>query len=544
MPDKTVKKYLSLHLPSVLLLLLLMLLGGLYSVWLGIDVNFDLLNYHLYNPYALLNGKIGQDVFAAGVHSALNPLPDVYLYGLFSAFFNSPKWIGFFMGLPYGVLIWLVYRLARDVFSRTQYPKTYAAVAAFIGCSAAGIMSQVGTSTNEIPLAVFHILAFWLLLRAVQQPQKTYGVYMAALLSGATAGLKLTGASCCVALTAVLLVYLTRFKKPGKVFMLYALCGILGFLLTNGYFMWQNFTLYGNPVFPYYNTVFHSPYFDNVNVTETRFFPTTWAQWLFYPFFWAFAPGTYVSEAPVQDSRLALFLAALAGWGILIAKNKLGGVKKEAAVSVAVYSGVGYVVWLVQFSILRYAAVLEALCGLVVVGVCAAIHKTRWGVYAALLCVGISMWGYQAPDWHHEMFLEQAVIFDKKPKIEDNSLVFFMHLPSSYLAPLLNPKAVYIGGFLSKPEEYPKQFRRQAAQRNNISAQYYRFRFEELQRDKIARHQGPIYIVSVDWPMIVNPATLARFGLKGKREDCQRFVTNFTVYSKDLAICRVQKIDE
>ena len=44
--------------------------------------------------------------------------------------------------------------------------------------------------------------------------------------------------------------------------------------------------------------------------------------------------------------------------------------------------------------------------------------------------------------------------------------------------------------------------------------------------------------------MIVNPATFARFGLKGKREDCQRFVTNFTVYSKDLAICRVQKIDE
>ncbi len=77
----------------------------MYSIWLGIDVNFDLLNYHLYNPYAFLNGKIGQDLFTAGVHSTLNPLPDLYFYWVFFTFFNSTKWIGFFMGLSYGVLI-------------------------------------------------------------------------------------------------------------------------------------------------------------------------------------------------------------------------------------------------------------------------------------------------------------------------------------------------------------------------------------------------------------------------------------------------------
>lgn len=537
------KKTLRFYLPSILLLLLLMVLSGLYSVWLGIDVNFDLLNYHLYNPYAFLNGKIGQDVFAAGVHSALNPLPDLYLYWVFFTFFNSPKWIGFFMGLPYGVLIWLVYQLARDVFRHTMYPKTYAVMAAFIGCSAAGIMSQVGTSTNEIPLGVLHILAFWLVVRALQNTQRTYGVYVAALLAGAAAGLKLTGASFCIALTVVLLCYIKRFEKPWKVFILYALCGAGGFLLTNGYFMWQNFSLYGNPLFPYYNQIFHSPYFDNFNVTESHFFPTNWVQWLFYPFFWAFAPTTYVAEAEVQDSRLVLFILTLLVWVVLIVKNRLGGIKKEWAIPLVVYCAIGYVIWLVQFSILRYAAVLEALCGIVIIGVCAAVSQRRWGLYLALLLLGVSMWGYQAPDWHHEMFFKQAVFFDEKPQIEDDSLVFFMHLPSSYLAPLLNPNATYMGGFVSKPEEYPEEFRETAAQRNNISAQYYRFHFEDLQRAKIAQHQGPIYIISVDWPMIVNPATLARFGLKGTRENCKRFVTNFTVYSTDLAICRVEKIN-
>ena len=104
------------YIPSVLLLILLMVLAGLYSMWLGIDVNFDLLNYHLYNPYAFLEGKTGQDLFAAGVHSALNPLLDIYFYKVFFTFFNAPKWIAFFMGLPYGVLVWLVYYFAKYLY--------------------------------------------------------------------------------------------------------------------------------------------------------------------------------------------------------------------------------------------------------------------------------------------------------------------------------------------------------------------------------------------------------------------------------------------
>ncbi len=173
-----------------------------------------------------------------------------------------------------------------------MYPRAYAILATLIGCSAAGILSQVGTSTNEIPLAVFHILALWLLIRAVQNRKKTYLLYLAAFIAGTAAGLKLTGASFCVALTAVLLFFLYRFEKTWRLFFLYALCGISGFVLTNGYFMWKNFSLYGNPMFPYYNAIFQSPYFDNFNLTETHFFPTTWIQWLFYPFFWAFTEGT------------------------------------------------------------------------------------------------------------------------------------------------------------------------------------------------------------------------------------------------------------
>ncbi len=532
------------YIPSVLLLILLMVLAGLYSMWLGIDVNFDLLNYHLYNPYAFLEGKTGQDLFAAGVHSALNPLLDIYFYKVFFTFFNAPKWIAFFMGLPYGVLVWLVYYFAKYLFRETDYPKIYAALAAFIGCSAAGIASQIGTTTNEIPLAILNIAAFWLLLHGIRTQKASPWAYAAAVVGGAAVGLKLSAAPFGVGLCLVFLVYLKRFEKPHKVFGWYTVCLAAGFLLTNGYFMWQNYVLYGNPIFPFYNHIFHSPYFVDTYLTEFRFFPQNWLQWLFYPFYWAFQSAPTVAEAPLQDARLALWLYGMGVLGVLILKKRLKKLELTAASCLWIYGAAGYVAWLTQFSILRYAACLEAMCGVVLVGLCAELGRKQWGVYAACLVLGGSMMGYESPDWHHEMFLEQAVVFNQKPQVEDDSLVFFMHLPSSYLAPLLNPKATYMGGFKSIPQEYPPEFRERAAQRNNISAQYYQFRFEEAQRQKIASHTGPIYIVSVDWPMIVNPATLARFGLKGKRENCQRFVNNFTVYSTDLAICRVEKINE
>ncbi|HUA79263.1 MAG TPA: hypothetical protein VL997_02735, partial [Dyella sp.] len=42
-----------------------LLCGGLLSTYLGKDVDFDLLNYHFYNPWALLHGRLSVDGFPA-----------------------------------------------------------------------------------------------------------------------------------------------------------------------------------------------------------------------------------------------------------------------------------------------------------------------------------------------------------------------------------------------------------------------------------------------------------------------------------------------
>src|SRR3954462_13822083 len=62
--------------------------AALCAVWTivaGKDVSWDLLNYHYYLPFELLNGRIAQDFFAASAQSYLNPIGYVPFYALASS---------------------------------------------------------------------------------------------------------------------------------------------------------------------------------------------------------------------------------------------------------------------------------------------------------------------------------------------------------------------------------------------------------------------------------------------------------------------------
>src|SRR5207244_919974 len=60
-------------------------LFGLLALALGQDDNWDLKNYHLYNAYALLNGRLGVDLAPGQWQSYFNPTLDLVYYGLMAA---------------------------------------------------------------------------------------------------------------------------------------------------------------------------------------------------------------------------------------------------------------------------------------------------------------------------------------------------------------------------------------------------------------------------------------------------------------------------
>jgi len=56
------------------------LIFGVWSLALGQDANWDLRNYHWYNPYALLHWRFDQDMAPASIQSYLSPLFDIPWY--------------------------------------------------------------------------------------------------------------------------------------------------------------------------------------------------------------------------------------------------------------------------------------------------------------------------------------------------------------------------------------------------------------------------------------------------------------------------------
>jgi hypothetical protein len=50
---------------------------GIVSLYLGQDISWDIRNYHFYNPYMLLTGRMQYDILPAQIQTFLNPTMDI-----------------------------------------------------------------------------------------------------------------------------------------------------------------------------------------------------------------------------------------------------------------------------------------------------------------------------------------------------------------------------------------------------------------------------------------------------------------------------------
>ncbi len=92
---------------------LIPLAAGLYVIGIGQDTNWDLRNYHFYNPFAYLTGRMGYDVAVSHVATYYNPL--LYIPFYYAVTGLPPKVVGFILGFIPGFNILLLYAIARRV---------------------------------------------------------------------------------------------------------------------------------------------------------------------------------------------------------------------------------------------------------------------------------------------------------------------------------------------------------------------------------------------------------------------------------------------
>lgn len=355
---------------------LLPLLFGLVSVALGQDDNWDLRNYHLYNPYALLNGKIGLDLAPGQWQSYFNPTLDLLYYGLINLL-PAPL-AGFVMGALHGVNALLALAIARTL---TAPPPRTSAVRAPLLLALAGAMgcaffSQLGNSMGDnmtalgVLGALLLLVRHWRALAAAGRPGLAPAV-LAGLLMGAATGLKLTNA------TYALAACLALFALPGglrrgvaRAFAFGA--GVLaGIAATAGHWFWRMWEAFGNPLFPQFNDRFRGALAAPIGIGDTHWLPQGLAEHLLWPFIFALNPQR-VTEIKMHlllwpllyVALLALAVYAVSGRARRGAAPAAGALAPPARLLLAFFV-LSYLGWQALFSIYRYLVPLELLAPLV-----------------------------------------------------------------------------------------------------------------------------------------------------------------------------------
>ena len=355
--------------------LLVPLLFGLMSLMLGQDDGWDMKNYHIYNPYALLNDRMDIDIAPAQWHSYFNPTLDIPYY-LMTTWFPGPV-VGFVFGVLHGLNFVLVFAIARNVLGADQGGGyRVPLLLAVAGACSAGFLSELGNSMGDNMTALLVLAALLILLKRWDQLQQwsraaVLAVLLAGFVMGLGTGLKLTNATYAVALCAAF------FVAPGTLWLrfrlafLFGVATLAGIAITAGWWwlkMWQAF---GNPLFPQFNSIFRSPLAQQVAVMDTFHFPHNALETLFWPVVFTF-DFLRVSEVELRQTIwpivYLLFIGVCAYLLYLRVARKSDGKPALAprACFLLLFFALGYLAWLKLFSIHRYLIPIELLAPLVV----------------------------------------------------------------------------------------------------------------------------------------------------------------------------------
>ncbi|MDR5855188.1 hypothetical protein P9239_07920 [Caballeronia sp. LZ062] len=350
------------------------LVFGLFSMAQGADANWDLRNYHLYNAFAFLTGRLSTDLAPAGMQSYFNPLLDVPYYLM--TMHLPAMLVGFIMGVVHGlnfVLLLGICRLTLDDLPETAKYRTpfWLAIA---GCLTANFLSGVGNSMGDDTTSLFSLGALLVLLKVWPRlPQASVRVLatvcMAGIVSGAGAGLKLTTAVFCVAMCAGLLAAPLSLRRRVLTAFLFGVGVLAGLALTGGFWFVELWHRYGNPLYPQFSAVFPSPLTSSVSIVDTVWFPRNVWESLAWPFIFSLDPRR-VGQARLHQVIWALAYACFWCWVGARAVRRFKGMQSPALPSrgryVIAYVAIGYIVWMKVFSIQRYLVSIELCLPLVI----------------------------------------------------------------------------------------------------------------------------------------------------------------------------------
>ena len=490
------------------------------AVVYGKEADWDFQNYHWYDPYSLLNGRLGFDIAVAHHATYYNPFLDVPTYWIGTHF---PAWLaGAWMGAEAGLVAALIgaiaYRLLPFGNTRTRLSVSiFLALSAMTGGGAAG---EIGKTSDDIVSGLGAIAGLFALIcwfpRVVRaEGRDLLAVAFAGFLTGASPGLKLTTLPYAIGWSLGVLALPGSLVRRFLRTLVFGLGIVTGMLVFGGTWFWTMFQYGGNPVFPYFNDLFHSNLVPEGSFRDTNFLPRNWHDRLLYPFLFS-ENSRLVAEWSFRDIHIliAYIVGPIAAVTAIFARPAAGRrlVDPLKARLLLVAAGVTYLIWVFMFGIYRYLIPLEMLAGLVIVSAVAILplkSGMRLGIMIVLLgAAQISAWKGELVrfDW------TGPYVGVTVPPIADPAHTMILMSGSA-------PMAYVIPSF---PKEIP--FLR--IQGWLIGAGDTTSDLGKEMRRRVAEHQGPL--LGLYWPRERDGAIEAfgHYGYKLDEAGCQKVETN------------------
>ncbi len=394
---------------------------GLLSWSMRQDSNWDLRNYHLYNPFAWLNGKVGLDVAPAQMQSYFNPTIDLLYYGLNKV---APPWlIGFVMGVIHGLNFLVLVGITRVVLPVGPRGRQVRAplLLAFAGLLGAGFIAQLGNTMGDNLTALFVLGAVWLVLRdwhAFARGDGLGQVLLAGLVMGLGMGLKLTNGIYAPALCLALLLVPAAGALRIRAAFLFGVGVLAGIAVTAGHWFWKMWTLFGNPLYPQFNTFFQSPLAGPMAVGDMRWMPHGIVEKALWPFIFAMHPER-ISE--IKLSMVVwpiLYVALIAVVCVGLVRRRAGTapgdtLDRSRDTALLAFFALSYLTWLNLFSIHRYLVPLELLAPVILWLVAQRLlpHALA-GKIAAVLVLLVIVCSVPSKNWGRTGFARQTLSAD------------------------------------------------------------------------------------------------------------------------------------
>jgi len=491
-------------------LVLCVVLAGAASIALRQDGSWDLLNYHYYNAWAFVQGRHGLDWAPAQLQSFYSPFLDLPFYAMVRAGL-PPMLIAFALAVPTGIGWYCFARMAEHLFPAERMA-ALAAVA--VGVTAPMSVSLIGTTMNDWYVAAFVIAALWLVVRA---PPSMRTLAAAGALVGLGAGLKLTGIVYGCGLVAAAATVGDDWRTRARHVLVTGFAAAFAFAVAAGPWMYVLYERFGNPLFPYYNDIFRSPWADPVRFTATRFGPTSLLEWTIFPYEMLWKLEGFVSEPEFRDARPALlYTLAVAA---LIARPPRPAAMRSEWRFIGVFFVASFLAWAVMYRIFRYVVPLEMIGALFAVRFITRFVRGRHVALALAATLAAVIVTAKFPTWWRQRFDDQFFVV-ALPPVKARALVLLASAePMSYVLPSF-PHDARFAGLVSNFNDPSRSNLLQQA----IAAQ-------------IRDHDGPIYALAVPAGRDEGGAALARVGLA--RASCAAIETNMRV--SPLELCEVAR---